>query len=266
MTTFPCFITPRHLRTTGITDVNTILSDLDTELEAAGWTDETGGVYKCAVSSSGRFCKVTLTRIDADTVELVVKDQNGFTVCTRRADIDAAGTAVQYYVGAHYFAVDIERATREQLQAGILDLSPVPDNGHSVYTYGTAHRTSGGTAGSNTAGNLFMLDNGVSASENRVITEGACNDAGTTGVLTPMIHGSGAYRFAQAVVAAQIGGANRRYAGRIFNSMRCDPSHAFDTEFTCVIGDAGETGVFRVIGLSTLTVGVAQFRRMYRKS
>lgn len=262
MTVFSCFITPRYLRTTGIVDVNTVISDLDTELEAAGWTDLTGGKYKSAVTSSGRFCYVTFTRIDADTLEMLVEDQNDVDVCTRRMDIDAAGTAVQYYVGAYYLAVDAERATREQLQAGIIDFSPLGDSAHSVYTYGQGHRNNAGTANSNGSVHLFAMDNGVSASRQRIVTEIDANDAGSAGTI-PLIHGSAAYRMPQALVQINVGVAVGRIAGRMFNSVRCDSSHAFDTEKTLVIGDAGETGVFRVIGLATSATVV---RRMYRKS
>lgn len=141
----------RYLRTNGVTDVDTIIADVLSELVTNGdpaWTEVSAGLYKSPVDADGRWFDILLTKIDADTLEMRVRDKNGTTVGTRRMDITAAGTDVLVCTGENHFGIVSLRATPEYLLAGMLDLSPEAQTAHLGYVFAGGYRDSGGSADS----------------------------------------------------------------------------------------------------------------------
>ena len=69
----------------GVSDVQAIIDDIDTRLLAhsPAWTKTSAGLYKSPVDAAGRFFDVLLTKINAQKLEMRVRDYNSVTLCSR---------------------------------------------------------------------------------------------------------------------------------------------------------------------------------------
>ncbi len=235
----------RYKETIGVTDVATVITDFRAETVTSGspaWTEPSSNLFKSPTDADGRFFDVLLTRVDATTLEWRVRDQNAATICTRRIQIDAAGTTIRIYSGQYHAWVDALRATPEELWAGILDLSPLAQSAHSNYVYGNGRRTTANTvdgSGSN-YDQAFMLDNGTAAIAVRVCRL-ACN------LSTNVQQGPGGEDiFSSAEVLANMSGTVRR-VGRYYQAFEVDGAKAAGAELDAPI-DSGVTGTFKVVG------------------
>lgn len=162
-------------------DVAGILTTLKDKLVTNGtWSlvSESAGtnlLVKTPVLPSGVFMDVLFTKIDADTLEIRVRDQLGNNIMgSRRIDIESAGnTTVEYYWGNTYVHVLSRRATAEPFMAEILDPSGFcqPENITANKVVAWAYRSSAGSTTAATVGTMFAWDNGVSTSAVRAKNE-----------------------------------------------------------------------------------------------
>lgn len=153
-------------------DVADIITQFSTDSALKGWTESPAGTYTCP-SDSGRTLQVVLSKVDAQTLSVVLKDQSGNTVYNRRALIDTGGplTALKLFMGTYGFYIDINRqgVTAQSFAFGTM-CDPTPESkasqtqyvfGHTAYDSSSANTTNAGEYG-------FMYENGAAASTNRV--------------------------------------------------------------------------------------------------
>jgi hypothetical protein len=235
-----------YAQTAGITDVNTIISDLRTALVTnLSYTEPTTALFKSPVVD-GMFFDVLVTRISATNLEFRFRDYRGQTYLTGRIQIDATQT-VNYFCNKYGMVVESLRAQVEIAQAHLLDLSANQQTAQwNRFICGT-YRTSADTGGQqDTVGKFFAYDGtAVAASTSR--SRNGTNAANTA---WPLLMASGTLLYDEYLIKINQGGV-QKWSGRLFQSYVCDSSLAFSTEKTIPIDDAGTLGTFRVIGLAT---------------
>jgi hypothetical protein len=251
MTTFPCFASSfDFFNNPAVLDVATIITDFRARVtgQVPAWTEPVAGTFKSPVDGVGRFFTVTLTRVSAQRLNWLVQDQNAITVANREIDISGLGTSVNYYTGQFHAYIENLEATPEIAQAGILDETPLAQNAILDYTFGNGYRNAGsGVDGVGGQVNLqWMLDNGAPGLLNRFRAYWQ-----TIAAQISLKDQTGALQFFPADMFATIAGLNN-WIGRAYQVYLCDASLPFGTQKTIQIGNAGETGVFQVIGLTTV--------------
>ena len=252
MTTFPCFASSfDFFNNPAVLDVATIIANFQTRVtgQVPAWTVPVAGTFKSPVDGVGRFYEVTLTRVSATQLNIVVTDQNAVTIINREIDIDVAGNGVNYYTGQFHAWIESLRAgTSEIFSSGIIDETPQAQNAIQDYVYANAYRNSGGAFDGlgGAVAQEFMLDNGASGMQQRYRSWGQ-----SQGVIVGLPDGAGALQFFPADMFATLTGVNK-WLGRGYQLYMCDNSIAPGTQKTIQIGNAGETGVFQEI--SGLTV------------
>ncbi len=256
MTTFAAFASSfRFLNNATITDVATIITDFRSETVTNGspaWTEPTSNNFKSPPDSVGRFFTVILGRVSATRLQFKILDQNQITIIDRVIDISGT-TSVNYYTGQYHAWIESLVATAEIAWSGILDASPLTQGTYTNYVYGNSYRNSAGTidgSGSQT-GLMFMLDNGASTAQNRMRVVGNNVNGNAPG----LIDAGGNFMYHPCEVTANMSG-NIRWIGRAYQVWMVDSSIAVGSTKTIIIGNAGETGVFRVISGLTSAVGV----------
>ena len=174
--TAPAFLssTYRYLSVQNITDVSTIISTLDTELVAAGWTSNGGGSYTSPVDAAGRFHTDVFTRVSQGVLSMLTKDQGNVTISTSRLSINiSAGFSniVIFMCGQYHLHVEAQLpdGTFSYLASGILDESPEAQNAHNKYVYHQGSLNSGGTAQNSNVFYLWMIDNATPGNVARVV-------------------------------------------------------------------------------------------------
>ncbi len=260
MTTFPCFASSfDFFQRAGVVDVATIITDFRARVlgQVPAWTEPVAGSFQSPVDGVGRFMTVALTRVSATRLNVVVTDQNAITIINREIQISGGGTTINYYTGQFHAYIEANEATPEIAQAGILDETPLAQNAILDYVFANAYRNNGGGIdGVGGSVNLeWMLDNGASGLLNRFRSWGQ-TPAAVLGLKDP----TGALQFFPADMFATVSGVNG-WIGRAYQVYLCDASIPFGTQKTIKIGDAGETGVFQVIGLVT-TNGMREMVRV----
>ena len=237
----------RYLQSTGITDVNTIISDVRSELVTnSTWTEPSTALFKSPPDSAGKFFDILLTKIAATNLEIRLRDYRGATLYTRRIQIDATAS-VNYFTNTRGICIESLRATSEVASAYLLETTPDlladVDNRLVGTTLRSTADTVDGAGGTMTV--FFAFDAGAATNGNRCW---ACsNDA--AGLVT-MINGSATLVYRPHWVAINQSGT-RRYTGRPYHALVGDAaSLTFGTDKTIPLGD-GTTGTFRVIGLTT---------------
>ena len=250
MTTFPCFASSfDFFNNPVVADVATIITDFRARVtgQVPAWTEPVAGTFKSPVDGVGRFFTLTLTRVSATQLNWLVQDQNAITVLNREIDL-TPGVGVNYFTGQFHAYIEILNPTPEVGQSGILDETPLAQNAILDYTFGNAYRNSGGAFdGVGQQVNLqWMLDNGGSNLLNRFRAYWQ-----TIAAQISLKDSSGALQFFPADMFATIAGVNN-WIGRAYQVYLCDSSLPFGTQKTIQIGNAGETGVFQVIGLTTV--------------
>ncbi len=232
---------------TGITDVNTIITDLRTALVTnLSWTEPSTALFQSPVDSAGRFMDILVTRIAATNVEFRLRDFRSATLCTKRIQIDATAS-VNYFAGKYYCYVESLRATIEIFQANILEQTPDTAASLGNYLLGNGYRNNADTpTNGDTVGQHFAFDNGTGTIVGSRM-RGTSNSAGTAAaaLTTP-----GTLLYEEATFWVQQASANR-YSGRLYQQFLCDSSIAFAADKVIPVDDAGTTATFRVIGLNT---------------
>ena len=161
-----------------IPDVETggvgIITKARLELVTNGsWTEPSANLFKTPVTASGVFFDVLMTRIDADTLELRVRDYLGATLMTRRIDIEAAGnTTINLYWGTFYLWIWTRRATAEGFFAALLDPAGVGgvDADHPNRLVCNAHRSTGGVVAAIVTAFAYAFHAGVATVADRTRT------------------------------------------------------------------------------------------------
>ena len=255
----------RYLSTPGVVDVNTIISDLNTELTALGWTDTGGlgtGPWKSPTRADGVFIILTATRSAATRIIYVVNDPNGLQVnwpnatgdC--RQDIDVAGTEIRYYTGKFHVCVDSVRPTPECFWAAIMDHYPdALGNPSAVYMTSRGPRSAAGTLQGTCEEHYGMP---ITASNYQVYATTASwlsTRQPTTTSVRWLAFGGGLMPIPEEFIRDSL------MMGRIPQALLVDYGQAFGAEITVPI-DTGVTGVFKVVGLPS----ASQFRMMFRKA
>lgn len=249
-----------YTQTTGITDVNTIISDVRTVLVTnLSWTEPTTALFQSPSDASGKFLDVLLTRITATNLEVRLRDYRGSALFTRRIQIDATAS-VNYFGNKYGLVIESLRATPEIFRGGLLD--PAPDSLSDVDNriVGNAYRNNadGIDAAAGEVASLFAFDNGAAGVVSRLIMPWRQ----TTNTDVSGIDGAATLMYRDSYIRiTQASGADRA-SGRMYQALLCDNSLAFATDKVVPTDDAGATGTFRVIGLTTI-VGT---RVMYRKA
>lgn len=262
MATFPCFASSFDFFTNAgpVVDVATIITDFRARVlgQVPAWTEPIANNFQSPVDGAGRFMTVVLARTSATQLSWIVKDQNGIQICTRDIDIDVAGNAVNYYTGQFHAVVETQRAVPEIAQAGIIDETPEAQGSIANYVFGNGYRNAGGAIDGQGGAffQFFALDNGVSGMASRV--RGFSYDVGGTVIGLP--DGAGAIQFFPMDMRINLVGVNK-WIGRGYQSYICDQSIAAGTNKVIRIGDAGETGTFRVLGGLATAIATKQMVR-----
>lgn len=232
-----------------VTDVQTVIDDFEDEVLANDpvWTTPSAGVYVSPVDGYGRFMQVELTRVDAQTLSAVIKDQNGITISTRRIVMASAnGNHVRIFTGQYHFAIDCYPgpAAPEFICGGILDISPEAQNAHARYVWAGGPRNSAGTYTSYYWEYYSMLDNATPA----IFRRANIFSAPISGYPIPSIDSMG-YWVSQPIMMYVFRDATafQYYAGRSYQMVFiCRLAGSPGTEITLPV-DAGVTGVFKIL-------------------
>jgi hypothetical protein len=123
----------RYLSTAAVTDVQTIIDDLYTELIANGWTCTVGGsglspsTFLSPVRADQIRITLTLTRASATALTIDMLDDAGLaiTAASVTLNVDAGGNTVKYSTGPLHCYILSEKSTAVHFfRGGVLDNYP----------------------------------------------------------------------------------------------------------------------------------------------
>lgn len=249
-----------YSQTTGMTDVNTIISDVRTALVTnLGWSEPTTARFKTPVDSAGKFFDILLTRVTATNLEILMRDYRGTTLYDRRIQIDATA-AVNYFCSKFSFFIESLRATSECAWGSLLDLTPGAISDVDNKIIGSAFRTTADSADGNgsTISTHFGFDSGSAAATARLMQQNA-NTGGSA--IATMSTGAGTLLYREVAMTITQAG-NIRWTGRMYQALVGDATISFGSDKTVPIDDGGTTATFRCVGLTTAN----QMRLLLRKA
>lgn len=235
---------------TGISNVQDIITDfIDqvTHFNIPAWTNPSGNLCVSPVDAFGRFFGVNFTATTQYKLDLVLRDQNAVTICTRRLTIASANTVtVRIFTGEYHYYIDVANgsAAPGYLHGGILDLSPEAQNAHDHYVYGNGSFTTADAATSFDASYSFMMDNVTAQATQRVVTWKGSSTA-AIGNYTP--NGGRLYRPKELYCKPTGEATNSKWAGRVYQQLLVPDSLAQGVSVVVPI-DVGATGTFMVCG------------------
>jgi hypothetical protein len=227
-----------------VTDVNNLIAAFRTEVmtrNSPAWTEPSTGLFVSPPDAAGRWFDVLLTRIDALTLEMRVRDHLGRTICTRRGLIVAAGSPSVIFTSQFYFYLDTNTSN---LRGGILDQSPDAQGAHPMYVFGGGSLSNAGSNDSNnSAFRSYMWDayGGSASPENRV----AHYANGSQGCQYSQ-NGSRLYHPVEMTAKDQSNA--HKVAGRHYQALLCPYDMLPGARIRVPVDDL--TGVFEVLGLS----------------
>ena len=246
-----------------VTDVATVITALNAQLLALGWTDQSGtgaGPWKTPARADGVFFRIGAVRTSATRITWTMYDQAGLLVMGSGTadlqDIEATGCPVQIYAGTLHLAVNSQRATPEAAWFCVLDQTPdVINIPRAVYMCTQGPRTSDGTLRNYTWGSqCYSMPPGSTSYASQGpngfanAPAGACyrkTAAGTALITSP---GFGDY-------------SKPVFWGRIPQCIAIDQTGlSFGSEVTAPI-DAGVNAVFKVIGVPASFYQYIAFRK-----
>ena len=236
-----------YLERTGVVDVQTIIDDFQAQVLAnvPVWTNPSTGVYVSPVDGFGRSFKLVFTRGNAQSLYVVIVDQNEITIATRMIMIPSTNaTHVRIYTGQFHFAIDCNTITTspEFICGGILDISPEPQNAHSRYVWAMGPRTAPNSYNEYYWGYAVMLDNLYPSNAARInwyladyINAIAVIDSMGYWITQPLM------------LYVNAGSSPNRYAGRIYQMVFISKiAGGGGTEIILPV-DAGVTGKFKIL-------------------
>jgi len=247
-----------YLRTDGMTDVNTIISDVRQQLVTGlGWSEPSTALFKTPIDAAGRWMDVLLTRIAATNLEFRTRNAAGTTLCTRRIQIDNPGS-VEYFCNIFGVTVNALRANPpERFEAHILDQSPDLQSDSALYVISHGYRNNADTADLADTGRYFAIDNAVATLAARARRWATTETPAVVNLQTP----PGTYLFRDATVRINSAGVNR-WAGRICHAIAVMQNIGLGVELQPFI-DTSTPARFRVLGG---VAGAVDHRWAFRKS
>jgi len=202
---------PFRYYTERVTDMTSVLTTLTAELVtnpalADKWTEAPAGTFQCPSDASGRWMKCAFTRISANVMQMILTDNSGNTICTRRASGTTAGFYATYYTGKfHCFLEFMSESTSPAynfLSAWLMDITPDPLASCPYPVVGNGTLNSGGNAdGYGVIQYLFAVDGAVPAATQRM--KGSAT-IGNTSVNMSMPSGRGFYD--ECLISQNVGG------------------------------------------------------------
>lgn len=157
-----------------ITDVATIITDVRTILTSTNnpvWTEPVSGTFQSPVDSAGRFMRITLTRVTATRLNVILQDQNLLTIINRELQIPATAE-VYYLTGQYHFAIEVPNGTAvaDHISCFMLDPSPYALSASQTYVMGNAYRAAGGSIDGQgtTMDQFYMIESGAPAVRQRI--------------------------------------------------------------------------------------------------
>jgi hypothetical protein len=253
----------RYFERVGVSDVQQIIDDVAAEVLASSglgdvawspWTNPGAGLYKSPVDAWSRFMDVLFTRVTQQKLEMRLRNQGAETIMTRRIILSSSYTwTVRIYSGPYHLLIDVYMggAPSQGFSAGILDLSPDPQDCHSLYVYGTGpYDTADFNDNTDNADSAFIKA-GTSAAghTNCVALYGVVGNGGGFGYRT--LSGARVYRTRE-FWTQQIGATGMygyyHYAGMAYQQLFCPTALCKEGSKQYVPIDTGKLGVFRVIG------------------
>lgn len=241
----------RYLQTLSVTDVDTIISDLLSELVTNGsWTDEASNIFRSPVNAgNGSYMQIELTRVSATQLQWICKDHQGNVInnqTSNKQNIDATGSTVEYFTGPDYVCVQVHRATFEVFFLARLNQWPHEEGEiFPIFVASRGPRNDAGTLTYNQAHYWFSFDlNGSSYAYDYQL----CSQRSSGAV--NRISLSGKY---VAWPAELLDDDSNTWLGRLPQTMLIDYSR-FDAgdELELPIDD-GTTGTFIVLGFAKTT-------------
>lgn len=234
----------------GVDDVQDIIDDFIDQVtlhNVPAWTNPAGNLCVSPVDAVGRFFDVNFTRTSQYKLDLVLRDQNAVTICTRRLTIPSANTVIiRIFTGEYHYYIDAVNASAAPgyLHGGILDLSPELQNAHDHYVYGNGSFTTADATTSADTSNSFMIDNAsVLAAQRVVVHKGSSTSA--IGNQTP---GSARVHRPKELYCKPTGDAtNYKWAGRAYQQLLVSDKLSQGVSIVVPI-DIGSTGTFMVCG------------------
>lgn len=238
----------RYLFTAAVTDVADIITAFRSETVTNGspaWSEPSTNLFKSPVNSVNRWFDVLLTRVDATTLEMRVRNWTFATISTKRLQIDAGGTNIRIFSGECHFLIQADRSTPECLGGGFWDLSSMPQDSHPDNVYvGPAHR------GTDNA--IHQLRNWHIYANQWTGEAGRSGGLGIymfdTGYAYALVTPSGATMFRPVEYAKDL--APQWNWGRRYQAVLCDSRFSAGAEFDVDIGDS-TIATFQVTGIGT---------------
>ncbi len=221
-------------------DVQTIMNDLDTLLNEAGWTLNGSNHYTSPVDAVGRSFHCEFTRVNASQLNLLTKDDRGGNVGERRCNLNGtAWNTIQIFYGQYHLIVDIMGPNMtEWVSAGILDLCPEAQNAHTRYAYSCGSRTNTGTYGSNAWNYATMLDNNTTTHTYRTDYRSNSGNAGAQTL-------GGQYRYFPLEMYAGTATINGAFCGRRYQQVLVSQDLCHQGSLIRLPIDVGVLGSFR---------------------
>jgi hypothetical protein len=163
-----------HFNEESVSDVATVIASLTTILtgQTPAWTNPSAGVFVSPVDSAGRFMTLTVTRVNATHLQMLVQDQNGITVCFRSFFTNGTPTTINYYTGQYHCYLESltgGSGSGEWLAAMMVDPTDYALQDNQNYVIGGGTRNSGGAAdgGGSIFDQWFMLEGGIGTDRQR---------------------------------------------------------------------------------------------------
>ncbi len=157
---------------------------------------------------------------------------------------------MNYFCNTQGLCVESLRATPEIVWTGLLDCSPSAISDVENRIFGNAYRNNadGVDASGGTTAFTWRFDSGTSA----VISCLQYTNVDIPGNVRDLSTGASTLLYRDFLLFITQSGL-RRYTGRAYHALAIHSSIAFATDKTVPIDEAGNTGVFRCIGLATIT-------------
>jgi len=181
-----------------------------------------------------------------------VRDQNNVSVCTRRINCPSANSwLARIFTGPFHVVIDVMMgsAQPEGLCAGMLDLSPDPQDAHTHYVYGGGSRSSSDVRdGYSSLENAAMVDDATPTMLIRMSMYMGASSGTSVGHKT--MSGARVYR-PRELWCKQTGAGGLygylHYAGKCYQQLLCPATLAKGAKVYVPI-DAGVLGEFIVAG------------------
>lgn len=248
----------RYLYLAGVADMADVLSNLKTELAANGWTEPVADTMQSPANAEGQYLTSAFALFGAGPpysyLKATVYDHNGFFVGQRSLSISVLpATNVDLFTGPEYFYIHSSLATKENLEAYVIDGFPEDQKDILWPVVMAGYRNGAGSIdGAGTGpGWMFGIDNKQNNGEIRSM-RGYTNMAGySVSGVTP----SGVI-LVEPVAVFLLNQQHRQFG---YLPQVAWGQVAPNTDYTIPITEAA-TGVFRGVGQTSL------YTKMLRKS